>query len=52
MVEQSIADMKVMASSPIKGYVFAKIFQELLMTVQEKCGKFECGLNQRKQLLE
>ena len=29
-----------------------KNFQEFLMTVQEKCGKFKCGQNQRRQLLE
>ena len=52
MVELSNADLKVVSSSPIIGSVFTKKFQEFLMTVQEKCGKFECGQNQRRQLLE
>ena len=52
MVEHSTADLKVVCSSPIRGSVFMKNFQEFLMTVQEKCGKFECGQNQRRQLLE
>ena len=52
MVEHSTADLKVMGSSPLEGNIFMKNFQEFLMTVQEKCGKFECGQNQRRQLLE
>ena len=52
MVEHSIADLKVIGSSPIRGNIFIKNFQEFLMTGQEKCGKFECGQNQRRQLLE
>ena len=52
MVEQSIADMKVMGSNPVRGSACSEIFQEFLMTGQEKCGKFECGQNQRRQLLE
>ena len=52
MVEHLTADLKVVCSSLIKGSVFMKNFQEFLMTVQEKCGKFECGQNQRRQLLE
>ena len=41
-----------MGSSPIGGSVPIKNFQEFLMSVQEKCGKFECGQNQRRQLLK
>ena len=52
MVEHSTADLKVVGWSPIKGKVFTRIFQEFLMTVQEKCGKFECRQNQRRQLLK
>ena len=52
MVEHSTADLRVVGSRPIRGKVFKKIFQEFLMTVQEKCRKFECGQNQRRQLLE
>ena len=52
MVEHSTTTMKVMGLSPIGGSVFMKNVQEFLMTVQEKCGKFECGQNQRRQLLE
>ena len=52
MVEHSTADLKVVCSTPIRGSVFMKNFQEFLMTVEEKCRKFECGLNQRRQLLE
>ena len=52
MVEHLTADVKVVGSRPIRGKVFKKNFQEFLMTVQEKCGKFECGQNQRRQLLE
>ena len=52
VVEQLTANLKVMGSSPIRGNAFSEIFQEFLMTGQEKCGKFECGQNQRRQLLE
>ena len=52
MVEHSTAMQKGMGSSPIRGNAFTEIFQEFLMTGQEKCGKFECGQNQRRQLLE
>ena len=52
MVEHSTADLKVMGLSPIRANVFRNNFQEFLMTVQEKCGKFERGQNQRRQLLE
>ena len=52
MVEHSTADLKVVCSSSNRGSVFMKNFQEFLMTVQEKCGKFECGQNQRRQLLK
>ena len=52
MVEHWIADLKLIDSSFIRCNVFMKNFQEFLMTVQEKCGKFECGQNQRRQLLE
>ena len=51
-VEHSTADLKVLSSSPIRGNAFSEIFQEFLMTGQEKCGKFGCGQNQRRQLLE
>ena len=52
VVEQSTASLKVMGSSPIRGNAISEIFQEFLMIGQEKCGKFECGQNQRRQLLE
>ena len=52
MVEHWIADLKLIDSSFIRCNVFMKNFQEFLMTVQEKCRKFECGQNQRRQLLE
>ena len=52
MVEHSTADLEVVCSGPIRGSVFMKNFQEFLMTVQEKYGKFECSQNQRRQLLE
>ena len=51
-IEYSLAKQKVMDSSSIRGNAFTEIFQEFLMTGQEKCGKFECGQNQRRQLLE
>ena len=52
MVEHPTAEQKDVGSRSIRGKVFKKNFQEFLMTVQEKCGKFECGQNQRRQLLE
>ena len=52
MVEHWMVDLKVVGSRPIRGKVFKKIFQEFLMTVQEKCGKFECSQNQVRKLLK
>ena len=52
MVKHLSTTPKDMGLSPIRGSAFSEIFQEFLMTGQEKCGKFECGQNQRRQLLE
>ena len=52
VVEHLTAKLKFVGSSPIRGNAFTEIFQVFLMTGQEKCGKFECGQNQRRQLLE
>ena len=52
VVEHSTEGLKAVGSSPIRGSAISEIFHEFLMTGQEKCGKFECGQNQRRQLLE
>ena len=52
VVEYSTANLKVVSLSLTRGSAFTEIFQEFLMTGQEKCGKFECSQNQRRQLLK